>query len=220
MYSLRQWQLIEKNPHEFIINASETNGSDSEVPFPIGFCFYWHNFSKTSLVKDHSETVLFAVNTTTDRRRRSHLPVNRYAISYNLEKNGIKNITLDSSDYFREIGKYKFVISPEGNGVDCHRHYEALMFGCIPIVERNAHIEEKYKGCPILWTTDYSEITVPYLEKVYSEMIDKVYDFSRLFLTYYTPEIQKQIRENSEFWKPKTKSISRVINGRWTKKNP
>jgi|GEM_PF-5854227 len=217
MYSLRNWQKIEKNHAELIVNASKTDGSDSEVPFPIGLCFFWYNSIFKSFVNDHSRTVLFAIKPCSDVKRRSHLPVNRHAIVSNVEKNGIKNINLSTSEYFAEIGKYKFVISPEGNGLDCHRHYEALMFGCIPIIERNPHIEEKYTGCPILWTTDYSEITIPYLEKVYAEMIDKVYDFSRLFLTYYSPELQKQIRENSEFWKPKIKSISKFINGRWTK---
>lgn len=216
MYSLRDWQKIEKNPDELIINASRTNGSDSEVPFPIGFCYVWHNIPQRSLITNHSETLLFAVNITTDERRRSHLSVNRHTVSYNLEKNGIKNTNIAFSEYFTEIGNYKFIISPEGNGVDCHRHYEALMFGCIPIIERNPHIEEKYAGCPILWTTDYSEITPEYLEKVYSEMIDKVYDFSKLFLSNYTPELQQQIKKNSEFWKPKTKSIPRLINGRFT----
>ena len=217
MYTLNIWQKIEKNPHEFIINASETNGSDSEVPFPIGFCYSWNNIPHTSLVKHHSQTVLLAINTWTDQRRRSLLSVNRNIIVSNLEKNGIKNIKLESSDYFREIGNYKFVISPEGNGYDCHRHYEALMFGCIPIIEKNDNIEKKYAGCPILWTSDYSEITVDYLEKKYSEMIDKLYDFSRLMSSYYSSELQKKIKENSDFWKTKSKSnksIYKLINGR------
>jgi len=217
MYSLRHWQKIEKNPIEFIVNASATDGSDSEVPFPVGFCYSFCINPQRSLIKNHSQTVLSSINTWTDQKRRSHLSVNRVAILNNLEKNGIKNINIPISDYFKKFGNYKFIISPEGNGVDCHRHYEALMFGCIPIIERNPYIEEKYAGCPILWTTDYSEITVPYLETVYTEMIDKVYNFSRLFLTYYSPELQKQIRENSEFWvPPKTKSVPRLINGRFT----
>lgn len=214
MYSLRDWQTIEKNPAEFIINTSRTDGSDSEVPFPIGFCYSWHNISQPSLTTDHSQTVLCAINTWTDQRRRSGLSVNRITIVSNLESNGIKNIKLESSEYFAEIGKYKFVISPEGNGLDCHRHYEALMFGCIPVIERNPHIEEKYAGCPILWTTDYSEITAEYLENKYTEMVDKVYNFSRLFLSYYSVELQKQIRENSEFWRPKPKTKP-IYNYKW-----
>lgn len=215
MYCLRDWQKIEKNPAEFIINTSRTDGSDSEVPFPIGFCYSWHNIPQLSIVTNHSETVLCAINTWTDQQRRANFAINRNIIVSNLEKNGIKNITLTTSEYFREIGSYKFIVSPEGNGIDCHRHYEALMFGCIPIVEKNDHIAEKYSGCPILWTTDYSEITAEYLENKYTEMLDKVYDFSRLMFSFYSPELQKQIKKNSEFWKPKTKSIPKIINGRW-----
>jgi hypothetical protein len=92
------------------------------------------------------------------------------------------------------------VVSPEGNGIDCHRHYEALLAGCIPIVERNPLIEEKYKGCPILYTDDYSEITPAYLNARYEEMKTVVYDFSRLFLDYYSSEQQNEIKNCGNFW--------------------
>jgi hypothetical protein len=98
------------------------------------------------------------------------------------------------------LPKYKFVISPEGNGIDCHRHYEALIAGCIPIVESNEHIKEKYKGCPILYTQDYNEITEDYLKKKYEEMIDIKYDFSRLFLPFYKPEVKKIIKDCGNYW--------------------
>ena len=74
------------------------------------------------------------------------------------------------------------------------------MAGCIPILERNPHIEEKYKGCPILWTTDYSEITIPYLQQKYCEMIESTYDFKCLYLESYSPETQTQIKLNGNFW--------------------
>jgi hypothetical protein len=40
-----------------------------------------------------------------------------------------------------KIGKYKFVVSPEGNGVDCHRHYECIGLGAIPV----SNISSAYK---------------------------------------------------------------------------
>ena len=43
------------------------------------------------------------------------------------------------------LSKYKFIISPEGNGIDCHRHYEAILCGCIPIIEYNKDIEKNMK---------------------------------------------------------------------------
>ena len=53
--------------------------------------------------------------------------VNRKIIHNNLFKNGIKNYKLNFGDYIFGLSKFKFVISPEGNGEDCHRHYEALI---------------------------------------------------------------------------------------------
>jgi len=92
------------------------------------------------------------------------------------------------------------VISPEGNGIDCHRHYEALIAGCIPIIEDNSQIREKYKGCPILYTHDYSEITETYLIQKYTEMLDQTYDFAPLFLSTYTPEEQEEIKKCGNYW--------------------
>ena len=33
--------------------------------------------------------------------------------------------------------KYAFVLSPRGRGLDCHRTWEALCLGCIPIVKKS-----------------------------------------------------------------------------------
>jgi hypothetical protein len=117
-----------------------------------------------------------------------------------LQQNNIHNLSLNPQDYFKNLSEYKFVISPEGNGIDCHRHYEALMAGCIPIIEDRPNIREKYKGCPILFTTDYSEITESYLSEQYEKMSKTIYDFSRLILQTYSEEEQNQIRDNGNYW--------------------
>ena len=95
---------------------------------------------------------------------------------------------------------YKFVISPEGNGIDCHRHYEAIMAGCIPIMEKNILVENKYKNLPILYTTDYTEITDEYLNNVYVSMLDKQYDFSSLFIKNYDNTTQNYIKYCGNSW--------------------
>ena len=38
--------------------------------------------------------------------------------------------------YLQEIADHTFVISPPGNGYDCHRTWEALYIGATPIVWR------------------------------------------------------------------------------------
>lgn len=202
--TLREWQQTHKDPKTFIVQASKQDGSDGWLTFPIGMGWqfaanYKENRARSWQIGSHQNTVLCAIAGTTDFRRRPN-GINRRSIVYNLEKAGIKNVNLSGLDYFNDLPCYKFVISPEGNGIDCHRHYEALMAGCIPIMEDNPLIREKYRGCPILFTKDYSEINEFYLEQKYKEMIDQTFDFSRLFLSSYCLEDRIGIRFNGNYW--------------------
>ena len=200
--TLEEWQSRFKDPKDLIVQASFTDGSDRWQPFPIGMSFqYMWNYEKGESIQigPHNKTLLCCIREATDSGRRP-TGKNRRGILHTLEQNNFKNESVESSIYFSELPKYKFVISPEGNGIDCHRHYEALLAGCIPIVEHNPLIEEKYKGCPILYTDDYSEITEDYLLKVYDDMKGRTYDFSRLFLSFYTEEQQSLIKECGNYW--------------------
>lgn len=194
--TLSHWQSLRKSPQDLIVQASSTNEDDAWMPFPIGMNY---TFPGTVSVGDHSQTVLCALNPNTDGRRRP-TGVNRHRILQTLAANGIQNEVVAQTAYFDRLPFYKFVVSPEGNGIDCHRHYEALLSGCIPIIERNPLVEQKYSGCPILWTVDYSEITPDYLALKYQEMSQQVYDFSRLFLRYYSPETQADIKRCGNYW--------------------
>ena len=202
IHTLREWQQLVKNPSDLIVQASSMDCDDGWRPWPIGMSWqYIHNFQKGPAIQlgSHTNLVFCAISWGTDQRRRPNR-INRQSILSTLSANGIPNQTVHHSTYFDSLPSYKFVISPEGNGIDCHRHYEAFMAGCIPILERNPLIEEKYKGCPILWTTDYSEITPEVLEQKYTEMLDTEYDFSRLFLSFYDEETQRKIKESGNFW--------------------
>lgn len=202
LMSLVEWQKTFKQPKDLIVQASATDGSDSWQTFPIGMCYqYGLNYHKNEKIQigPHSKTVLACFHKWTDHRR-GRSAVNRNKITNTLSKKGIIRQSLNHSDYFERLPDFKFVISPEGNGIDCHRHYEALIAGCIPIIEHNKLIEEKYKGCPILYTTDYSEINEEYLQKKYDEMKSQIYDFSRLFLSFYSEQEQAAIKVNGNFW--------------------
>lgn len=199
--SLLEWQNYRKSCSELLYNCSEFKYQNDEwVDFPIGMGWKFIYYSDIKYLQNgsHSGLVLCAVNAHTDRRRRPG--IGRDVILKKLAGNNIHNTVLSERDYFNLLPEYKFVISPEGNGIDCHRHYEALMAGAIPIVEYNNEIAKKYIGCPILFTKDYSEIDDTYLLEQYEIMKDKIYDFSRLILSSYEPEIQKDIKTNGNYW--------------------
>lgn len=211
--TLREWQKIHKNKNNLIINASATDGSDSLNLFPIGLCYHYLKYENTETqLGNHERLVLCGIQESTDKERRGTSVQNRSTILKTISSNGIVNKLTDPKSYYELLPSYKFVVSPEGNGIDCHRHYEALMAGCIPIVENSDHIKNIYGNCPILYTNNYSEITPKYLEEKYAEMIDLEYDFSRLFISSYSLAVKHQIQQNSAFW---TRHLRPVKKKNW-----
>lgn len=201
--TLFEWQRMPKRRDQLMYNCSEFDRLNDEwIPFSIGMAweiiFYNDSLDKIQ-IGPHTNQVLCAISNGTDTRRRPS-GINRKFILQNLESNSIKNETIPHRSYLYMLPYFQFVISPEGNGIDCHRHYEALMAGCIPIVERNERLLEKYGNCPILFTEDYSEITPSYLEEKYREMLHKTWDFSRLCVDAFDTDTQVQIKQNGNYW--------------------
>ena len=199
--TLREWQQTIKPREQLIVQASSMNCDDGWMEWPIGMSWQFiHTHSKGDKLQlgTHHNTVLCSIQPTDGKRRPG--PHNRNLIIHTLFNNNIINHTLHYDSYFEVLPSFKFIISPEGNGIDCHRHYEALLAGCIPIMEKNPLTEEKYKGCPVVWTIDYSEITNEYLESLYDTMLDNEYDFSKLLLSSYDFETQNSIKEHGNFW--------------------
>lgn len=112
----------------------------------------------------------------------------------NLKKNGF--LALDTraqgangyqNRYVDNLLEHKFTASPSGLWKEAHRSYEAWYCKSIPIINHDNFLKDKHAGLPILWTWDYSEITVEYLNKKYNEMLDEVFDFGKIFLSCYNP---------------------------------
>lgn len=96
------------------------------------------------------------------------------------------------SAYFKKMSGYNFVISPEGNGADCHRTWEALYLQCIPIAKENYFINHfKGLGLPILTIKNWSDIesfNADFLEKQYNELKNR-FDHKSLFMDYWIDRI-------------------------------
>jgi len=211
-FTLDKWMKTVKPESELIVQASLENGSDGITNSPIGMMWsYVAERGNTECVQigDHSKLVLCSFSSNTDTQRRGYGKLNRLNHLATLAKQGIENALTKPSEYFRSLPQYKFVISPEGNGVDCHRHYEALMAGCIPVVEDHPLIRQKYGDVPILYTLDYSEINEEYLMQKYAEMLHRPWDYSKLFLSYWPESEQQLIVSRGNLW------CQRCVNEAW-----
>ncbi len=67
-------------------------------------------------------------------------------------------------NFITELSKYAFVICPTGKGLDTHRLWEALLMGCIPIVE-TSQLDPLYQKFPIVIVKNWDEVTEENLEK-------------------------------------------------------
>jgi tetratricopeptide (TPR) repeat protein len=57
----------------------------------------------------------------------------------------------------RQRFEHRFVLSPLGNGLDCHRTWEAMCLGCIPIV-RSSPLDKLWEGLPVWIVHSWSEV--------------------------------------------------------------
>jgi hypothetical protein len=57
-----------------------------------------------------------------------------------------------------------FVLSPHGNGLDCHRTWEALALGHI-VVTPSSSLDTLYEGLPVVTIGSYDEITAENLDE-------------------------------------------------------
>ena len=67
---------------------------------------------------------------------------------------------------YDEWKQYKFVLSPQGTGLDTHRTWEAIIVGCIPIV-LSSNLDELYKDLPIIVIESWDKLNKSFLEKEY-----------------------------------------------------
>lgn len=71
-------------------------------------------------------------------------------------------------NYLISLKKHKFCLVPSGNGIDCHRTWECLYLGVIPIVDKHPHNIKLSKIYPMLLVEDWNIITEDYLNEYYS----------------------------------------------------
>jgi hypothetical protein len=65
---------------------------------------------------------------------------------------------------WREKTRYAFVVSPHGNGLDCHRTWESLVLSNIVIVKRSS-LDPLYEGLPVVIVDDWREISAGNLRR-------------------------------------------------------
>lgn len=89
-------------------------------------------------------------------------------------------------DYLTKLKSYKYVISPPGNSIDCHRIWEAIYVGVIPIVEKHLAMEYFY-DLPVLFIDSFKTFTEDLLKEKYNITTQK--NKNKSIFNYYKEKI-------------------------------
>ena len=137
-------------------------------PIPIGIANEkWPHGDKDILLKIINENnkkknlVYCNFDVTTNYNKRSNVLKTLNECSYI----DFDNTKLSFENYTRKLSTYKYVISPPGNSVDCHRIWESIYLGVIPIVEKHLALEYWY-NLPIFFVESFADVTDKLLNNI------------------------------------------------------
>jgi hypothetical protein len=100
--------------------------------------------------------------------------------------------TLPIIETWKNQIRYAFVLSPMRHGYDCHRTWEALCLGCIPIIKKMP-INNVYDDLPVLIVDEWRDLTAELLEKTIMEFATKQFNYNKLLLSYWTNKIKNPL---------------------------
>jgi hypothetical protein len=80
--------------------------------------------------------------------------------------------------------KFIFVLSPKGGGYDCHRTWEALCLGCIPIV-KTSPLDPLYDNLPVCIVESWSDVNETFLTNYLTSIQNKTFHYEKLLLEYW-----------------------------------
>jgi len=143
----------------YAINCIYTNEYITNIPIgfrdmPINTIPIIKNIQQFN-IKDILIYMNFEINTNIIKRTECY----NYFINFNWVTYKSK---LNIQDFYNNIERSKYILSPEGTGIDCHRIYESIYFDAIPII-KSSLMDKFYKKLPIIIVENWSEITENYL---------------------------------------------------------
>jgi hypothetical protein len=165
-----------------LYSVNVNDSFDSVCGIPIGIENYHH--MNNGLMKDfiafkHQKLEALA---------RDVIVFNSFNLKTNLlERLRVKNEALDcgfefhGSDlprkkYLNYLQRSFFITSPAGNGPDCHRTWEALLMGAVPVVMRNTLSRSVVENSPILeiesWH-DFFSLTKNEMKSIYHQKLNQ-----------------------------------------------
>ncbi len=184
--------------HWFSVNGDIVNHSKfTHIPLGLANPYWKHGNSDTirqvqkeqeseQLEKKYLVNLNFDIGSSNDRKG---------IFSYFKQKTFVTLTPRKShKEYLQDLALSKFVISPPGRALDCHRTWEALLVGCIPILFKST-LDLLYADLPVVIVGNWHNVSAEFLEKEYARIHNHSFQLEKLYAPYWKQKI-KNLQEN------------------------
>ena len=210
--------VLDKNDYEYLINSDKlihwfsqntySNLHPKLTQIPIGLDYHTPNNTLESSDPKSEESLLQAQISINkpyyERENKAYSNCHLYNITlpmrYRYDRtDALKDIPTDlvylepgrikRVETWEHQSNYAFVVSPHGNGLDCHRTWEALLLGCIPIVKTSI-LDDLFSELPVLIVQNWSDVSKELLDNTVSKYKNKTFNYDKLTLEYWISQIR------------------------------
>jgi hypothetical protein len=128
-------------------------------------------------------------NFSTHTNRLARVPLRwRLALSRDVLRTGPKPFR----EYLSDLAQCQWCLSPPGNGPDCHRTWESLYVGTVPLVRYIQGLDDVYAGLPVIRYT-LSTLSRSALEAAQSRLEGLNFDLGRLTMDYWRRRVAEKV---------------------------
>lgn len=111
------------------------------------------------------------------------------------ERSAVKKIFIDQNyckqvnckpfeEYLIDLDNSVFVLSPRGNGLDCHRTWEVLLAGSIPVVKTSV-LDKIYENLPVMIVKDWKNISIKDFNNYLTNLHTKKINLDKIYFEYW-----------------------------------
>jgi hypothetical protein len=113
-------------------------------------------------------------------------PARRRPVFNRFKNNPLVTVSdgLDYEAYLNELASHHFCICPPGNGLDCHRIWECIYLGVIPIISADRRLKG-FDELPILYIDDWGDLDEQFLLNAYRELSRRRICLNRAYLDHW-----------------------------------
>lgn len=93
------------------------------------------------------------------------------------------------AEYLRDLCKCWFVVSPFGYGPDCHRTWDALYMGSIPII-LTSPMDSIYDDLPVIIVKSWGHLSDRFLSREFEKLQNVTFNMEKLNIQYWFDQIE------------------------------